>query len=53
MSTIFAGQFRLQTAAEDGVSAPGATDTEKPERRFVAGDWLDFDPLPPLRRVPA
>lgn len=53
MSTIIAGHFQLQTAAEDGVIAPGATDIEKPEGSIVAGDWLDIDPLSPLRRVPA
>ena len=31
----------------------GATDLERSDGHIVAGDWVDFDPLSPVRRVTA
>jgi hypothetical protein len=42
-----------QASAVSILRSHGATDIEKPEGSIVAGDWLDFDPLSPLRRIPA
>ena len=41
-----------QASAVSILRSHGATDIESPEGSIVAGDWLDFDPLSPLRRVP-
>jgi len=41
-----------QESAVSILRSHGATDIEKPEGSIVAGDWLDFDPLSPLRRIP-
>jgi hypothetical protein len=40
-----------QASAIRILRARGATDIEEPEGSIVAGDWTDFDPLSPLRRV--
>jgi hypothetical protein len=31
----------------------GATDLERGDGHIVGGDWVDFDPLSPLRRIAA
>ena len=40
-----------QDAAIRILRAHGATDIERPEGTIVAGNWIDFNPLTPLRLV--
>ena len=53
MTTLITGNLQQQDTALRILRAHGATDVERTAGNIIAGEWIDFDALMPLRLASA